>query len=146
MYPFTFASLFVTAGLLFLHSPYAKARRAWAWDPPFKAWTIVTVFFFASNVFLIVVPLVPPTPGMEVFKSLPYWVCTHLISIPRKETTDSFIQLIKASRRRELRWSPGSEWFIGMCIGGICQGEEAINWRRCSCCRRMGFRGMFLLK
>jgi len=74
MYPFTFASLFVTAGLLFLHSPYAKARRAWAWDPPFEAWTIVTVFFFASNVFLIVVPLVPPAPGMEVFKSLPYWL------------------------------------------------------------------------
>lgn len=74
-YPITLASLFVTAGLLFLHSPYAKARAAWAWDPPFKAWTSVTVFFLASNIFLVVVPLVPPAPGMEVFKTLPYWVC-----------------------------------------------------------------------
>ncbi|KLO05675.1 APC amino acid permease [Schizopora paradoxa] len=73
-YPISLSSLFVTGGLLFLHSPYAKARAAWAWDPPFKAWTSVTVFFFASNLFLAIVPLFPPAPGMEVFKSIPYWL------------------------------------------------------------------------
>ncbi|KLO05674.1 amino acid transporter [Schizopora paradoxa] len=74
MLPSSVASLLVTGGLLFLHSPYAKARTAWAWDPPFKAWRSVTVFFFASNLFLVIVPLVPPAPGMEVFANLPYWL------------------------------------------------------------------------
>lgn len=84
-YPITLASLFVTAGLLFLHSPYAKARSAWAWDPPFKAWTSVTVFFLVSNVFLIIVPLVPPAPGMEVFESLPYWVRVFFSFLPKRK-------------------------------------------------------------
>lgn len=70
-YPMVLINVLVAAGLLFLHTPRAAA---WAWAPPFKAWIGVTAFFLLSNVFLAVVPLVPPAPGYAVYEHLPYWL------------------------------------------------------------------------
>ena len=61
---------FVAAGLIFL---YAN-RDAWNWNPPLRATLPVVVFFFLSNLYLIVAPFVPPTEGQNIYESLPYWI------------------------------------------------------------------------
>ncbi|PBK97026.1 hypothetical protein ARMGADRAFT_724083 [Armillaria gallica] len=61
---------FVSVGLLLL---YTSTYKAWNWDPPFRAPKIVIVLFFLSNVFLVVVPLIPPAPGSRTYEHLPYW-------------------------------------------------------------------------
>jgi hypothetical protein len=55
-----------------LHTP--AYRAAWAWDPPFRAPRAVVVLFFVSNVFLALIPLIPPAPGQRTFESIPYYV------------------------------------------------------------------------
>lgn len=34
----------------------------------------LAIFFFLSNVFLLIVPLIPPSAGYEVYEHLPYYV------------------------------------------------------------------------
>ncbi|KAL5521490.1 hypothetical protein ACEPAF_2238 [Sanghuangporus sanghuang] len=75
-YPVVLANTAVSAGLLFLRSRRAKIL-GYDWVPPFSAWRSVTAFFFLSNVFLTVVPLVPPSEGYEVYERLPY--CLHVL-------------------------------------------------------------------
>lgn len=70
-YPHSLINTAIAGGLLFLHSRWG---RSWDWSPPFKAWPLVTVFFLVSNVFLVVVPLVPPASGYSPFEHLPYFV------------------------------------------------------------------------
>lgn len=72
-YPLALTNVAVSGGLLFLHTRRARAR-GYDWAPPFSAWKAATVFFFLSNVFLAIVPLVPPAPGYPVYKHLPYYV------------------------------------------------------------------------
>ncbi|KAK0196954.1 APC amino acid permease [Armillaria mellea] len=60
----------VSVGLLLL---YTSTYKAWNWDPPFRAPKIVIVLFFLSNVFLVLVPLIPPAPGSRTYEHLPYW-------------------------------------------------------------------------
>ncbi|TFK65494.1 APC amino acid permease [Pluteus cervinus] len=60
---------FVSLGLLLLYTP---AYSVWDWDPPYRSPRVVTLIFFLSNVFLVVVPLIPPTT--RVYERLPYWL------------------------------------------------------------------------
>jgi hypothetical protein len=64
----------VSGGLLLLYTP---AYRVWDWNPPFRAPKTVICLFFLSNVFLVVVPLVPPASGSRVYEHLPYWVSSN---------------------------------------------------------------------
>ncbi|KAJ8586141.1 amino acid transporter [Rhizopogon salebrosus TDB-379] len=73
-YPFTMFNLLISGGLLLLYTP---AFKSYDWRPPFRAWTSVIVFFFLSNVFLAIVPMIPPSPGFDVYEHLPYW--SHVI-------------------------------------------------------------------
>jgi hypothetical protein len=56
-----------------LYTPLG-ARLGFVWRPPFRASAPVVAFFFFSNVFLAVAPLVPPAPGQSVYIALPYWL------------------------------------------------------------------------
>ncbi|KAF8193218.1 APC amino acid permease [Mycena galopus ATCC 62051] len=70
-YSLALINTLVSFGLLLLYTP---AYKAFGWAPPFRAPRTVTVLFFLSNVFLIVVPLVPPAPGRRVYDALPYYL------------------------------------------------------------------------
>jgi len=72
-YPFSLINTFVAAGLLYLHLR-PKEVSGPGWNPPFRAYTAAVWLFFASNVFLITVPFIPPAPGYEVFEHIPYYV------------------------------------------------------------------------
>lgn len=70
-YSLTLINTLVSFGLLLLHS---CAYRAWAWDPPFRVPRAVVVLFFVLNVFLALIPLIPPAPGSRTFEKIPYYV------------------------------------------------------------------------
>ncbi|KAJ7115061.1 APC amino acid permease [Mycena crocata] len=70
-YSLALINTLVSLGLLLLYTP---AYKALGWAPPFRAPRVVTILFFLSNVFLVAVPLVPPTPGRRVYDHLPYWL------------------------------------------------------------------------
>lgn len=65
--------MFISAGLLYIHLR-PKATVALGWNPPFRAYTMTIWVFLASNVFLVVVPFIPPAPGYQVFEDIPYYV------------------------------------------------------------------------
>ncbi|KAF8899569.1 amino acid permease-domain-containing protein [Mucidula mucida] len=65
-YSLALINTLVSFGLLLL---YARPE----WDPPFRAPKPVVVAFFLSNVFLVVVPFVPPKEGGRTYEHLPYW-------------------------------------------------------------------------
>lgn len=66
--------MLVSGGLLLLHSSGTRLAAAYNWHPPFRAYYLVIVFFFISNVFLVFAPMIPPAPGFKPYKNLPYWV------------------------------------------------------------------------
>jgi len=68
-YPLAIINAAISGGLLVLY-----IRRNPDWQPSFRASWPVTLFFFLSNVFLSVAPLVPPAPGQSVYESLPYYL------------------------------------------------------------------------
>ncbi|KAH8115936.1 amino acid transporter [Phellopilus nigrolimitatus] len=72
-YPLVLTNIAISAGLLFLHTRRARAR-GWTWAPPFRAWGAATAAFLVANIFLAVVPLVPPAPGSAVYAHLPYYL------------------------------------------------------------------------
>ena len=72
-YPYTLIDTFISAGLLYIHLR-PKVMSGLGWNPPFRAYTPAVWFFFASNVFLVVVPWIPPTPGYQVYEHIPYYV------------------------------------------------------------------------
>lgn len=61
----------VAAGLLMLYTP---TYRVWNWSPPFQAYRWAVIVYLISNLFLVCVPLVPPSPGTRLYLHLPYWV------------------------------------------------------------------------
>lgn len=69
-YPLAVINTFVSGGLVYLY----LNRKAWNWNPPISATLPVVIFFFLSNVYLVVAPFVPPTDGQSVYKDLPYWL------------------------------------------------------------------------
>ena len=75
-YPLALFNLLVSGGLLLL---YTDAFKSFDWNPPFRAYKFAVVLFFLSNIFLVVVPLVPPTADYEPYEHLPYYVSCSII-------------------------------------------------------------------
>ncbi|KAG1871580.1 APC amino acid permease [Suillus subluteus] len=73
-YPITMFNMLISGGLLLLYTP---AFKSYEWCPPFRAWKSVVIFFLLSNVFLAIVPIIPPSPGSDVYEHLPYW--SHVV-------------------------------------------------------------------
>ncbi|KAF2163176.1 hypothetical protein M409DRAFT_37327 [Zasmidium cellare ATCC 36951] len=69
-YPLAIVNTFVALALLYLY----WHRKTNGWTPPFRATWPVALFFFLSNIYLVVAPFVPPTDGNEIYKTLPYWL------------------------------------------------------------------------
>nr|OQO23724.1 hypothetical protein B0A51_09031 [Rachicladosporium sp. CCFEE 5018] len=69
-YPLAIVNAFVALGLIWLYTH----RTAYNWDPPFRATLPVVVFFFLSNVYLVIAPFIPPDDGQSIYESLPYWL------------------------------------------------------------------------
>lgn len=67
-YPFAIVNAFISFSLLYLYTPWSKKK--YDWKPPFRATWPVVAFFFLSNVFLAVAPLVPPAEGLSPYVSL----------------------------------------------------------------------------
>ncbi|KAJ7691047.1 APC amino acid permease [Mycena rosella] len=70
-YSLTLINTLVSLGLLLLHT---RAYAPWGWAPPFRAPRAVVALFFASNVFLALIPLIPPAPGSRTFEHIPYYM------------------------------------------------------------------------
>ncbi|KAI0711347.1 APC amino acid permease [Earliella scabrosa] len=80
-YPLALMNMFVSGGLLFIHAPadilpkkLKSVHASYDWQPPYRTWTPIVLFFFLSNVFLVAVPLMPPARGYKVYDDLPYWL------------------------------------------------------------------------
>ncbi|KAK4118532.1 amino acid transporter [Parathielavia appendiculata] len=69
-YPLAIVNTFVAAGLIYLY----LNRKSLNWSPPISATLPVVVFFFLSNIYLVVAPFVPPVDGQNIYKTLPYWI------------------------------------------------------------------------
>ncbi|KAH8820255.1 amino acid/polyamine transporter I [Xylogone sp. PMI_703] len=70
-YPLNVVNLFVSLGLIWIYFH----REQYNWYPPTRATLPVTVFFFLSNVYLVVAPYIPPdSPDQNVYEHLPYWL------------------------------------------------------------------------
>lgn len=81
MYSIAMINGLISFGLLLLYTPLYSDRE---WDPPFRAHKIVIVVFFLSNLFMVIVPFMPPTPESRAHAYLPYWVhifAAYLVSI-----------------------------------------------------------------
>lgn len=60
------------------HSTFVGEEQE-PWNPPFKAYRWAVLLFLVSNVFLVVVPFVPPSSEQgRVYRRLPYW--THPVA------------------------------------------------------------------
>lgn len=81
-YPLSLINSFVSGGLLLMHIPRVGLVKAYKWNPPFKTYLPVIAFFFASNLFLVFAPLVPPARGFRPYQNLPYWVRAILLNFP----------------------------------------------------------------
>ena len=113
-YPLSLINMFISAGLLYIHS-CPEAVPAQGWNPPFRAYTAVIWIFLASNVFLVVVPWIPPAPGYQVYEHIPYYVSKlgsrFRVCVPRERTVD---HLTFFSCTASWGWRLGS-W--ALCIG-----------------------------
>lgn len=70
-YPLAIVNSFVALGLIYLYFH----RHTWNWNPPFRATLPVAIFFFLSNVYLVIAPFVPPSDATDsVYESLPYYL------------------------------------------------------------------------
>lgn len=72
-YPLAIINAFVAAGVIYLY--FNRERRNWY--PPVSATLPVVIFFFLSNVYLVVAPFSPPGEGQNIYNDLPYW--THCV-------------------------------------------------------------------
>lgn len=67
-YPGAWINSFVAAGLIYLHyTPHEK------WTSPWHTHLPIIVLFFLSNVFLAIVPFIPPTGAVDP-NGYPYYV------------------------------------------------------------------------
>ncbi|KAG6916285.1 hypothetical protein DXG01_007526 [Tephrocybe rancida] len=71
IYSVAITNLLLSSGLLLLRS---KSYRELSWNPPFRAPKSVIIAFIALNGLLIIIPLIPPTPGTKTYEFLPYWL------------------------------------------------------------------------
>ncbi|KDQ60363.1 hypothetical protein JAAARDRAFT_152940 [Jaapia argillacea MUCL 33604] len=70
-YPLVIFNISIAFGLLLLYTP---GYRSFDWRPPVRIPKAVACFFLLANLFLLLVPLIPPAPGFEVYEHLPYWL------------------------------------------------------------------------
>jgi hypothetical protein len=49
-------------------------KEQYNWNPPMRATLPVTIFFFLSNVYLVIAPFVPPSDDNSVYETLPYYL------------------------------------------------------------------------
>ncbi|KAL2259540.1 hypothetical protein VTK26DRAFT_6764 [Humicola hyalothermophila] len=68
-YPGAWINSFVAAGLIYLQ--YQKSEP---WNPGWRTWLPVTVIFLLCNVFLAIVPFIPPADGDFWAEGYPYYV------------------------------------------------------------------------
>jgi hypothetical protein len=74
-YPLAVINVFVAGGLIYLYlRPFSIHRSPQTWAPPFRATLPIVVFFFLSNIYLVVAPFVPPDQGQNVYENLPYYL------------------------------------------------------------------------
>ncbi|KIM60088.1 hypothetical protein SCLCIDRAFT_16388 [Scleroderma citrinum Foug A] len=73
-YSVAVVNLLISGGLLLL---YSQPYQNYNWNPPYQAPMSIVMFFFISNVFLLIVPLIPPSPGYELYQHLPYY--SHVV-------------------------------------------------------------------
>lgn len=72
-YPLSVINAIISFGIVFLQFfPYKD------WRKPGWAAVLASAFFGAANVFLFVVPFIPPPKGGEPYKTMPYW--THAVA------------------------------------------------------------------
>ena len=69
-------NLFIAIGLLNVRSQ-VDLKGEPKWNPPYRASTAMIVLFGLGNAFLTFAPFIPPAPGAEPYKTLPYWVRTE---------------------------------------------------------------------
>ncbi|KAF8518434.1 high affinity methionine permease [Hysterangium stoloniferum] len=70
-YPYACINTAISGGLLWLYlSPSGKLH----WNPPYRAGVLAVTLFLLSNLFLTVVPLIPPSPDFRLYDFLPYWI------------------------------------------------------------------------
>lgn len=72
-YPLAIVNSFVSAGLIHIYLTKKSGKYA-DFNPKIRATLPVVVFFFLSNVYLVIAPYVPPTDGESVYESLPYYL------------------------------------------------------------------------
>ena len=80
------------------------------WAPPVRATLPVVTFFFLSNLFLVIAPLVPPESGPSVYDNLPYWVSLHHL----RSTRIDIWPLAAARRRLPRSVRPRSALLVGV--------------------------------
>lgn len=79
-YPLSIVNVFVSAGLIWIY--LTRKTRFPNWNPGIRATLPVAVFFFLSNLYLVVAPYVPPSAGQSVYNELPYYLhCVVAIGI-----------------------------------------------------------------
>ncbi|KAK4049712.1 hypothetical protein OIV83_003987 [Microbotryomycetes sp. JL201] len=69
-YPLNIFNVLVSFALIVI----SLRRDHYKWQPPIKATLPVCIFFFAANVFLVIVPMIKPEAGSEPYSDLPYWL------------------------------------------------------------------------
>ncbi|KZS95123.1 amino acid transporter [Sistotremastrum niveocremeum HHB9708] len=99
-YPYSIINTLISSGLLLLHIPprikylfksffrtlfrlrpqSASLEVSPPWTPPFSSPILVTLFFTVSNIFLLVVPFIPPPKGEKgPYENLPYYL--HAVTV-----------------------------------------------------------------
>ncbi|KAK7440411.1 hypothetical protein VKT23_017049 [Stygiomarasmius scandens] len=81
-YPLNIFNALISFGLLTIYVKQYLDRyhtsdpdsTSQTWSPPVRASLPITLFFFLANIFLVIVPLVPPSPGNEPYEAIPYWL------------------------------------------------------------------------
>jgi hypothetical protein len=94
--------------------------------------------FVLSNIFLIIVPFVPPVPGTRVYERMPYWVSAgHFTSTCQTDfgAMDEFpssytLPSLGACRLLECR--------TGWCGAFGCLGEMGTGWNDGGWCKTTG--------
>lgn len=62
----------MSAGLIYIY--LTKEKNFPDWSPGIRATLPVTIFFFLSNVYLVIAPYIPPSEGQNVYEHLPYYL------------------------------------------------------------------------
>lgn len=74
-YPLNITNVFVSLALILLYiNPTSSDRNPSTWSPPFRATLPIVIFFFLSNIYLVIAPFIPPSAGQSVYEHLPYYL------------------------------------------------------------------------